>query len=514
MNLRFRWAFLPLGLATIANAHFVWVVPQSGGTAAQVFISETLSPTDEVDAGLIAGARLSVRDAQGHETPLPLSKGDHAFGTPLAGGGTRVIHGVADLGRMQLGQEKPYLLLYYPKTVVGDAFDPKTVVGGETPVEIVPVGKPGELRLKLLAHGKPQQQNEVTILLPDGSQKKLKTDESGLTDVLTQTGRYGAWARYWEGETHNYATLVVDVPGRQFPALPQQTSSFGAVVSDGWLYVYGGHVSPTHSYSTESVSGQFARLKLSDSSAKWEQLPGGPGLQGMNLAAYKGKIYRIGGMSPRNKPGEAEATFSVADSARFDPATKIWESIPPLPEPRSSHDVVVVGDQLIVVGGWTLKGPASSVWLDTLDVLDLASNKSEWKSVKQPFQRRALIAASFAEKMYVFGGIDEKGNISHEVSIFDPKTGVWSKGPDLQGGETAGFSPAACVHEGRLYVSVADGALYRLNDSKQAWEKVGSATPRIAHRLAPADNTILVLGGAAKGRNSDLVEAVELRAGN
>ncbi len=510
MNLRFHWVFLPLGLATIANAHFVWVVPQSGGAAAQVFISETLTPSNEVDAGLVAGAKLSVRDAQGHETPLMLSKGDHAFGTPLAGGGTRVIHGVADLGRMQQGQEKPYLLLYYPKTVVGDAFDPKTIVGGETPVEIVAVGKPGELRLKVLAHGKPQQQNEVTILLPDGSQKKVKTDESGLTDVLTQSGRYGAWARYWEGETHNYATLVLDVPARHVAALPQATSSFGAVVSDGWLYVYGGHVSPTHSYSTESVSGQFARLKLSDSNSAWEHLPGGPGLQGMNLAAYKGKIYRIGGMSPRNKPGEAEATFSVADSARFDPATKTWESLPPLPEPRSSHDVVVVGDQLIVVGGWTLKGSASSQWLDTMAVLDLSAGELEWHSVKQPFQRRALIAASFAERMYVFGGIDEKGNISHEVSIYDPKTGVWAKGPELPGGEIAGFSPAACVHEGSLYVSIADGALYRLNESKQDWEKAGNATPRIAHRLAPEGKNILVMGGAAKGLNLDLVEAVGL----
>src|SRR5688500_6006800 len=47
-------------------------------------------------------------------------------------------------------------------------------------------------------------------------------------------------------------------------ALPEPTSSFGAAVADGWLYVYGGHVSPTHAYSTSAVSGHFARRRLRD----------------------------------------------------------------------------------------------------------------------------------------------------------------------------------------------------------------------------------------------------------
>lgn len=359
---RFLDVLILLGYATIASAHSVFVVPQPGGATAQVILSEDLKPSEKVDAGLIGGTKLKLRDAHGREISLTLVKADHAFVTQLPGAGTRLIHGVSDLGWMQQGQEKPYLLLYYPKTIVGDAFDPNAVVGGQTPVEIIAVGKPGALCLRVLARGKPQPNTEVTIILPDGSTKKLTTNQAGLTEVLTQTGRYGAWARYWEpvggerdgksyAETRNYATLVFDVsradlsqPGvdvskadrpkgstvtsdsgstvaaAHLALLPQATSSFGAVVSDGWLYVYGGHVSPTHSYSTESVSGQFARWRLSGGTT-WEHLPSGPGLQGMNLAAYKGKIYRIGGMAPRNKPGEPEATYSVADCARFDPGT-------------------------------------------------------------------------------------------------------------------------------------------------------------------------------------------------
>jgi N-acetylneuraminic acid mutarotase len=292
-----------------------------------------------------------------------------------------------------------------------------------------------------------------------------------------------------------------------FATLSQATSSFGAVVSDGWLYVYGGHVIATHSYSTEAVSGQFARLKLS-AGATWEQLPGGARLQGMNLAVHKGKIYRVGGMTPRNRPGEPDALYSVADCARFDPETMKWESLPPLPQPRSSHDVVVIGDKLFVVGGFRLNGPAPTTWLDSLAVLDLAANRLEWKSAQQPFRRRALGAMAFAGKMYVVGGLDDASKLVLDVSIYDPASGAWTKGPELPGKGVDGFSPAATVHDSNLYVSVSSGTLYRLNQVKRQWEKFGSSTPRIAHRIVSADHAILVIGGESGRVNSDLIEAI------
>jgi hypothetical protein len=309
-----------------------------------------------------------------------------------------------------------------------------------------------------------------------------------------------------------YATVAFDAAAASlsvatgFATLPEPTASFGAVASDGWLYVYGGHIAPVHSYSTDAVSGRFSRLRL-NGDHRWEQLPGGPALQGLNLATYEGKIYRVGGMEPRNAPGQPAAIYSVAECARFDPATAKWEPLPSLPAPRSSHDVVVVGNKLIVVGGWNLKGPVESgEWQDTLAVLDLSAAKPQWKTVPQPFRRRALIAAAYNGKMYVMGGLDDNWKMVRETNIFDPETGVWTKGPDLPGDEMNGFGPAACVHDGDLYVSVADGGLYRL--TAEGWQKASSAKPRIAHRMVSDGPMILVLGGADKGACLDSVEAV------
>ena len=289
--------------------------------------------------------------------------------------------------------------------------------------------------------------------------------------------------------------------------LPEATSSFGAAASDGWLYVYGGHVVPTHSYSTEAVSGRFSRLRLADGKT-WERLPDGQPLQGMSLAAHDGKIYRIGGMQPRNKPGEPQDIHSIADVARFHPATGTWETLPPLPVPRSSHDVVVVGNTLVVVGGWTLKGKEKTEWPDSIELLDLAAPSLTWKRAPQPFKRRALVAASLQSKVHVIGGYDERSQVVRGSIVYDMASGEWSKGPDLPGGAMNGFGPATTVVGRSLYVSVDDGGLYRLNDGASTWSKVGQATPRIVHRLVTDGGRVLIIGGAFGGKNSDLVEAV------
>ncbi len=292
-------------------------------------------------------------------------------------------------------------------------------------------------------------------------------------------------------------------------ALPQATSSFGAIAAGDWLYVYGGHIVPTHDYSTAAVSGRFDRINLAGGKA-WESLPAGPGLQGMNLAARHGKIYRVGGMDPRNKPDEKADVHSVTTAACFDPATGAWSPLAALPVARSSHDLVVIADKLYAVGGWTMRGQQGNDWLDTMHVLDLSSEQAEWQSIKQPFERRALTAACHQNKLYVLGGFDEGNEARRQVDIYDPASNAWSQGPELPKPDLNGFAPAACAHQGRLYVSVGDGTLYRLSEDAAGWERVATSTPRIVHRLVSHGDRIYILGGAAKGGNLDLVETVTI----
>ena len=241
-----------------AQAHFVFVLPQDGGSSATIILNEVLEMSSEVDVGFANETKLHLRDADGQDTPLALVEGDNVYTTGLPGSGTRVVHGLTDLGLQLRGT--PHLLLYYPKAIIGDAFDPGTKVGGDAIVEIVPHGQVGNVRLELLVRGEPLADTEITVLLPDGESQAVNTDAEGLTESFSQRGRYGAWARFWEdkeaerdgavfNQVRHYATLVFDAADEElisesdapapkvFAKMPEAASSFGAATAGDWLYV-------------------------------------------------------------------------------------------------------------------------------------------------------------------------------------------------------------------------------------------------------------------------------------
>lgn len=519
------FALLATGLVAVAaHAHFVFVIPDRAGASATVVFSEELAPDDGVDIARASGVKLFVRDATGKDAPVEHTAAKHSLTAKLPGSGPRVVFGSVTYGVIQKGEGKPYLLAYHPKAVVGILPPEKAVVGDKLPAELVPVIDGGKVRFKLLGGGKPVPGAEVTVLKPDATKVKVKTDRDGLTDAVEGAGQFGAWGRYFEPkagefggkkyeEVRHYPTVVVEVPGPELPPLPTAVSSLGAAECGGYLYVYGGHAGKTHSYDTKSVLGTFHRLKL-DGGTKWEALPGGPIAQGLALVAHNGKVIRVGGMQPRNAPGSPADNHSLATAARFDPKTNKWEALPDLPAARSSHDAVVVGDVLVVVGGWRMNGAGKeSVWHDTALTLDLAAKKPEWKSVPQPFKRRALTAAAVGNKVYVLGGLGADGG-DRRTDILDVTAGKWSEGPAIPGADRVAFSPAACTANGRLVLNTSEGPVYRLNTAGDGWEKVGEvAKKRIVARLVPfGGDRVVLVGGAGGGANVDAVEVVKLAA--
>ncbi len=194
----------------------------------------------------------------------------------------------------------------------------------------------------------------VKVYPEEGGPVELKTDARGLlkTPGLAE-GRVAILAKWTDKtpgkldgkpyeEVRYYTTLTVIPPAppsedaagaAPFALLPEAVNSFGGAVSGEWLYVYSGHTANTHKYHINTTTKHFRRLNLKDRKT-WEELPCGPPLQGVALVAHRDRLYRIGGMSAHNRPGEPNDLVSVAGFARFDPDSKTWTDLPPLPAPR------------------------------------------------------------------------------------------------------------------------------------------------------------------------------------
>jgi N-acetylneuraminic acid mutarotase len=521
-----------------ADAHFLWLTceREAGKPVVQAFLSET--PTAEGPEFLKSIERARITAC---EKALDWTKGEDTYRVNLPEPCPEAIDGFCDLGMMKRNGTT-FRLIYTARVQLRTAPDGTAEAPDHLRLRLV--ARPGPVPIVVVSfRGKPAPGAVVKAFPEEGESVELKADAQGRVEYRPATeGRAGLLAKWSEktsgtldgqsyDEVRYYATLTVApadtvkgsavtvAPSRfPFATLPEAINSFGGAVLGDWLYVYSGHIGATHGYHGGTATKHFYRLSLKDRTT-WEELPCGPALQGVTLVAHRDHLYRIGGMAAHNRPGEPDDLVSVADFARFDPKSKTWTDLPPLPSPRSTHDAVVVGDKIYVVGGWSMHGGDSSnaEFLDTALVCDLSQAEPRWEELPAPpFRRRALAAASIQRKIYVLGGLTEDGKVVNSVAIYDPALRTWSHGPDLPGSRLEGFAPSAFGVDEKLYVSGVDGGLLRLNGAGNGWEVIGKlAIPRLTHRLLPGiANDVLAVGGNFAGAPVRFIESIPLSGTN
>jgi N-acetylneuraminic acid mutarotase len=510
--------------AVPARAHLLWVVSQPDGKKpqAKVYFSETASPDDpELLDRVLAAKAWSVSGGQGESKPLKLAKVEDALVAELtpeqaeAPIALRHTYGVLTRGAGS------FLLNYYakchPRVLPGTwrAVDDPNLL----PLEVVPVlAGQSDVLLKVIWQGKVLAGATVTVEGP-GIEKKSEgtTDAAGVFRCrLPESGMFSIRAKHTEpkegehegkkyAEVRHYSTLALMYqPARlqnaatNLAPLPKGVTSFGGAVDGDWLYVYGGHYGKAHAYYREDQSGDFFRLNLREQ-GQWEQLAGGPRLTGLGMVAHKGKIYRVGGFTAKNAESEAQDLWSQPDFARFDPETRQWETLPALPEGRSSHDAAMLGDTLYIVGEWELRGGEATRWHDTAWSIDLSARTLQWTAIKSPpFHRRALALAGWNDMLYCIGGMQENGGPTLAVAVFDPAKGEWSEGPALGGSGMDGFGSSSIACGDKLYATTMSGSVQQLASSEGHWEYAGQLEhPRFFHRLlAWKGDRLVVVGGA------------------
>ena len=169
-------------------------------------------------------------------------------------------------------------------------------------------------------------------------------------------------------------------------------------------------------------------------------------------------------------------------------------------EPRSSLDAAVSKDFVYVFGGWQLNGKSSdNQWHTTAWRLNLSDTTAGWEAIADPpFRRRAVSVATHDDKLFVIGGMQEKGGPTTKSAVYDPSTDKWSEGPNLPGRGMSGFGSASFECNGDLFVSAMDGFVHKLSNDGTQWLTVAKMEPaRFFHRMLPTDKSqLLLLGGA------------------
>jgi Uncharacterized protein conserved in bacteria len=524
-------AALSLLGAASASAHFIFIVtePAEKPSTAKVYFGEQAIPDDPDLLRMIEKAEIwTAAGERGEAKAIEVKVNEDAaalVGEIPSKSAERPIIGKHSFGVTAHGEKaKPYLLQYYAKTYPSQLPGSWRPVGDaeRLPLEVTPSLSGNKLTLSVTWKGEAASGCQVTI--EGGNLNKPvqgDADSKGQFVVeIPEAGLYSIRARNIEEasgehngkkfeEIRHYSTLALRVSpqsvspvSHQLPDLPKGMTSFGAAVVGDELYVYGGNYGGGHDYSEEAQSGDLHRLNLKSPESGWQTVSTGEKLTGLAAVAHGGKFYRVGGFTVTEKEGGDHELNSRDSFARFDPQTGTWEQLPPLPQPRSSHDVVRIGDTLYVVGGWSMKaadGNNDDGWLNSIATIDLSATPLEWKTIGDvPFQRRALSAAAHKGKLYVIGGMQKKGGPTTRVSIFDPKTGEWTDGPSILGGSMDGFGSASFESAGRLYTTTMSGAIQRLNEEGTAWEAVGQLeSPRFFHEISPWNGGLIVVGGAS-----------------
>jgi hypothetical protein len=496
-------------------AHFIWIMPEADKPQANVYFGELAAPDDPELLKPLAGLKLFGLLARGKFEEIELRLEEE--GLVGESGKARLLGTSFEYGVLQRGDES-FLLQYHAAAYrsplsgewkgTGDA--------ARLPLEIIPSRQGRQITLTLLWQGEPVPDAEIVVSGAGLSKLAGKTDSQGrficeptsagtlaarAKHVETKSGQRNEQAynsiRHWTTLTVPLAIPTVQTSAAILPSIERGMTSFGAALAGEAIYVYGGHWGGAHEYSTEEQSNELHCLRLGEKPV-WEKIATGPRRSGTALVAWKNKLFRVGGFEVGNKQGDDDNLHSMPDVDSFDLATGKWTPFSPLPRPRSSHDAVVLGNQLYVVGGWNLQAGRSGEFHGTLETCDLAAENPEWKTVPTPFKRRALSAAVHEGKLYVLGGMEESGAPTTAVAVYDPASGVWSEGPSFHGVGLEGFGSTAYVVGGKLTLVTLSGAIQQLSADGRSWQVAGQLEhPRFFARLVPLpDGRGAIVAGA------------------
>jgi N-acetylneuraminic acid mutarotase len=215
------------------------------------------------------------------------------------------------------------------------------------------------------------------------------------------------------------------------PPAALQRSEVGAARVGGSIYVVGGF--GEDGTTTNAVERYDIRQR------RWRRVRPMPDELNHTVAvAHRGRLYVSGGYA-----SESSLALPSLTLLRYNPERNRWTRLAPAPTPRAAHAAAVIGNRLYVAGGANESGS-----LRSLEIYDFAKNR--WRSgpdFRGPARNHTTGVAS-GGRFYVLAGRDAQNYTS--VDRYEPRSGRWLK--PLEMATPRGGVASARLRDGRIVV--------------------------------------------------------------
>ena len=197
--------------------------------------------------------------------------------------------------------------------------------------------------------------------------------------------------------------------------MPTARSEMRVGVVDGIFYVPGGFGGLTDFAAYDPANDSWTELAPLPEPAHH-----------MMVTGHGGKVYVFGG-------GPDLSWQATASIFVYDPAADAWTTAGSMPERRMSGEAVALEDFIYLVGGTG----------GTTAMLRFDPAEESWTVLPGPVQPREHVAAvAFNDELWVIGGRWGGTGALATVEIFDPASGAWRDGPEMNEARS-GFGAAA-----------------------------------------------------------------------
>ena len=216
---------------------------------------------------------------------------------------------------------------------------------------------------------------------------------------------------------------------KRLPDMPVEKWESGTVMVDDKLYLFGGYSKGVRSSKRCDV--------FDPRDHSWKRIQDLPSaISHMNTVLDGRTVWFAGGFKDGYKG------HTIAEVWKYDIDEDRYTAAPLLPETRGGGGLALVGQKLHYLGGVKADRDTDAADHWVLDLKDWTGGvgSARWENAAPlPAPRNQFSTVTLDGKIYVIGGQlhhDSQQLDQARVDIYDPKTDIWSRGPNLPKGHS------------------------------------------------------------------------------